>query len=246
MPNFTDLLPNVSAPSQITPCKLLLFLGTWTTKAVNYIKLWCEQAAPVSRACLNALRALAYWPNTTVRNQTSVFTEGIGSQEASLHGPLWSLMYCWSEPTHSEMRPLSLSSCFLTSHCLNPLPLPPSSTSFLSFLSLPLLLHSPLSPSCLSLSMTFFSSSSSAFSFFPPQSHSFNSQEHLHCNTLAFSHALRGGVQLVHYVSRVFLTLMENTQNALAFHHSTGKGETLSPTYCLRKGKFPPTSCSSQ
>lgn len=124
------MLPNVSAPSQITPCKLLLFLGTWTTKAVHYIKLRCERAASVSRARLNALRALAYWPNTTVRNQTSVFTEGIGSQEASLHGPLWSLMYCWSEPTHSEMRSLSHVSLpqpllclflphhfYLSSHC---------------------------------------------------------------------------------------------------------------------------------
>lgn len=59
------------------------------------------------------------------------------------------------------------------------------------------------------LSMTFLFFFSS---FFLPQSHSFNSQEHLHCNTFAVSHTPRKGVQLVHYVSWVFLSLMENTQ----------------------------------
>lgn len=104
------------------------------------------------------------------------------------------------------------------------------SISFLSSLDLSLSLSLPLSTThtllSFSLSMTFLSST---LSFFLPPSHPSDSPEHLHCNTLTVSHTPRGGVQLVHYVSWVFLRLMENTQNASAVHHSTGKGETLSP-----------------
>lgn len=160
-------------------------------------------------------------------------------------------MCCCSEPTHShpdalwELFSLSAAfSCTISLSLLQPLPcLPPPSpfisTHFLSSLypSLPLLLFLPLSH----ISLRLFS----PLPFFLPVFHSSNSPEHLHCNPLTISHTPRGGVQLVHYVSWAFLRLMENTQNALAFHHSTSKRNSQS-RYCLRKGKFPPTSFSSQ
>lgn len=98
--------------------------------------------------------------------------------------------------------------CFLLSLPLHLFPLLPLISS-----SSP-----PLSPSCLSPRLLSLSLSSSLTS----------SPEHLHCNTLTISHTPRGGVQLVHYVSGVFLRLMENTQNASAFHHSSAKRETRS------------------
>ena len=173
-----------------------------------------------------------------VRHQTSVFAKGICSQETSLRGPLWSLMCCWSEPTHSHWD--ALWEMFSLSHV-------PSPSLHLNPLFLPLPLSPSSSPSLISLSLSLCASlalftASTLLSFLPlwlfapllslssnPPSHFSNPPEHLHCNTLSVSHTPRGGVQLVHYVSWVFLRLMENTQNASAFHHSTGKRETLSP-----------------
>lgn len=171
-----------------------------------------------------------------VRNQTSVFAGGIESQKASLHGSPWSLTCSYFEPTNSHQDALwdVISLCcaaympFL-SCWLNPLS--PSLSPDLISVSSPLLISFSLWFSCsFFFFTTFILLSFSLYFFLPlflPTSHSSNSPKHLHCNTLRVSQTPRGGVQLVHYVSWVFVRLMENTQNALAFHHSTGKRNSV-------------------
>lgn len=114
-----DLLPNVSPLHQITPCNLHLF---WELGQLKQHITWSFGVSkqPLSPELLWLLSEP--WPAGQiqllgcVRNQTSVFAEGSVSQEASLHGPLWSLMCCCSEPTHSHWDALwemfSLSAAF--------------------------------------------------------------------------------------------------------------------------------------
>lgn len=167
-----------------------------------------------------------------VRNQTSVFAEGIVSQEASLHGPLWSPTCCYFEPTNSHQdalwEMLFLSAVVLTYH----FSLAGSTPSLLLFPDLISVSSPPLISLSLSLvHLLFFFYLPHAIVFLSflrlllAPSHSSSSPKHLHCNTL--TQTPRGGVQLVHYVSWVFVRLMENTQNALAFHHSTGKRNSV-------------------
>lgn len=108
-------------------------------------------------------------------------------------------------------------------------------------------LSSGLSPCSFSLSLSPSSASSLLPSCLPdfsplpsplrPPPRSSDSTEHLHCSTLSVSDTLRGGVPLLHYVSWVFLRLMENTQNAQAPSFLWWKRNSLSK-YRLHKGKF--------
>lgn len=189
----------------------------WTSANV-----WPEQKdrnifleVPLVKLCVSIFTACLTAPSTTVGLRIKRFTEGILFLEAFLRTPLRSLMDWWLDPAHSHRDALRVRFSLAQALC--------------SFLARP---RSP------ALQSTFNSSSvsdCSAPSFFLPNSYSSNSPEHLHCNTLTVSHTPEGHVQLVHYVSWVVLRLMENTRNALVFHHFPRGKRNSQSTCCQRE-----------
>lgn len=244
-----DLSPAVGAPHTRDRFVICTFSED-NSSSVLCRALVCERAGPSPEPLwllsepwpLGALAKCDCW----VMLESNVSFRGKASPAKKLHSTLPRGVWCaaaLNRCTHTEMLSVScfLSNIVFLSHC--PLSLCFSlffslfTISFFSLclsrslcccLSLPLAFPYFLIP-CLfttqPLSLFLWLSLSLPPSLFSPSL----SPAHLHCDTLAASHTPGEGVQLVHYVSRVFLRVMENTQDALAFHHSTGKRETLSP-----------------
>lgn len=202
-PHIIDLLPNVSALQQIRPCKLLLLRELGPREQCITCSFGVSERPPSPEPVWTLSEPRIQLLGLCAESNFSFHV----SSPASDHVPQWSLMHMQRCLLTSQWPPTPLL-CLL-------LPLLPPLASFTTL-------------TLLSFSHDFFSLPPLRLSFLPASISFLQLSRTRTLQYTAASRALQGGVQLVHYVSRGFLTLMENTQNALAFHHSTGIGETLS------------------